>query len=483
MIEKLDESKLREYKFSADNIERIMTLNNYELFFVGDHGIFWVSNIEKTIHSGRDGCRKYYFRKNQIAFPEKDLDLIPEYFELKEKAYLEQQKKIAGKLYKKETAQKNFLQAEINEADKAIHQLLTTPQHPLTAISQKDKMNRWQIYKNWLTESEDKKVDFDYLLNEFEFAETPFYNHFKGQQEKDGHIKMNVGQDSIKIYSPELALLLTSNKIGVTNRTTKQETTVNGFNYLDSFITGYQNGRAYFEKEFKVEANTLYSNADRYVRDLHYNFFHSKIGLLPLGWYHVKGKYPLFMTHKGIKELGYYSGIVSKVQDLISKYPEAFKDFEKCDTDESDISKPKSPGRQSEQLVKESAKPSFSADVIPQFYDLIKDFFSEPDQVQLKKILETGANAPNPLVFSDNGNRLADAFKQLINADLITGCEKKELETWICSNFNYRHRQQIKGFRNRYLSDIISTTKDSCQRPILNVTKDKATGKYTISKT
>lgn len=127
-------------------------------------------------------------------------------------------------------------------------------------------------------------------------------------------------------------------------------------------------------------------------------------------------------------------------------------------------------------------KPIFRNEAIPTIFDLLKDFFSLEHQTQLHQILETGNDASEPLIFLDNGNRLADAFKQLIYYDFITGCEKKELENWISRNFNYRYRQTIKQFRTKYLSDIISASEDKCQKPILNVKVDKLSGKAIINK-
>lgn len=127
-------------------------------------------------------------------------------------------------------------------------------------------------------------------------------------------------------------------------------------------------------------------------------------------------------------------------------------------------------------------KPAFKPEAIETIFDILKDFFSSEHQSQLKQILISGDNASEPLIFLDNGNRLADAFKNLKTGDFITGCEKKEIEAWISKNFKYRYRQQIKDFTPKYLNDIISTTKDKCQNPILNVKLDKPLGKYLITK-
>ena len=127
-------------------------------------------------------------------------------------------------------------------------------------------------------------------------------------------------------------------------------------------------------------------------------------------------------------------------------------------------------------------KPIFKPDAIPQIFDILKDFFSLEEQPELKKLLGSGGNVEQALLFLDNGSRLADTFKQLISADIITGCNKKELENWIFQNFKYKYRKEEKAFTLRYLHDIISTNKDKCQKPIINVKKDRLLGDISIVK-
>jgi hypothetical protein len=127
-------------------------------------------------------------------------------------------------------------------------------------------------------------------------------------------------------------------------------------------------------------------------------------------------------------------------------------------------------------------RPNFLAEFIPQVFEILKDFFSRSDQPELLKLLETGGNAEKPLLFIDNGSRLADAFKQLFDCGMVIGCQKKEFEEWICNNFQYRYRNLVKVFTKRYVADIISSSKDRCQKPILNVKQEKATGRYFITK-
>jgi hypothetical protein len=68
--------------------------------------------------------------------------------------------------------------------------------------------------------------------------------------------------------------------------------------------------------------------------------------------------------------------------------------------------------------------PIIKPEAINQIFEILKDFFRGPEQTALKEILATGNDAVAPLLFLDNGNRLADAFKQLIKSDFVTGCDQ-----------------------------------------------------------
>lgn len=132
--------------------------------------------------------------------------------------------------------------------------------------------------------------------------------------------------------------------------------------------------------------------------------------------------------------------------------------------------------------ILEESKIVFKPEAIPQIFDILKDHFPKTQQGELKRIIETGDNSKEALFFMGSGNRLADAFKQLYVGDFITGCEKKELEGWIAKNFQFRWRQEVKNFSARYLNDIISTPKDKCENPLLNLRRSKENGSYIIEK-
>lgn len=158
------------------------------------------------------------------------------------------------------------------------------------------------------------------------------YKVFKREIENNGCFKVKTETDTVKIYTPELAVIFTSNKLSARNMDTQTETNINGSEYLKTYIEAYKEGEQYFETEFKVSTNTLYgANAEQYVRDIHLNFFHVQHTGTNEGWSYVKKQYPMILTHKAVKEFGYYSGIVNKVEEQVKKYPRLFATFDKCE--------------------------------------------------------------------------------------------------------------------------------------------------------
>jgi hypothetical protein len=113
---------------------------------------------------------------------------------------------------------------------------------------------------------------------------------------------------------------------------TQTETTIDCWEYLQTYIEAYKEGEQYFESEFRVSPSTLYgANAEQYVRDIHFNFFHVNLKEGNKGWGYVKKAYPITLTHETIKKFGYYSSIVSKIEEQVKKHRKLFATFDKCD--------------------------------------------------------------------------------------------------------------------------------------------------------
>lgn len=114
-------------------------------------------------------------------------------------------------------------------------------------------------------------------------------------------------------------------------------------------------------------------------------------------------------------------------------------------------------------------KPVLKPAFVPIVFDIIKDFFSDEHQAELKLILNTGDNASKKLLFKDNSNRLTDTFKKLIEHDFITGCEKKDLINWIISNFTFTQQNKVKSFIYDTVEKTISRNYYPCKSPLIEI--------------
>jgi hypothetical protein len=156
------------------------------------------------------------------------------------------------------------------------------------------------------------------------FEQDPYFQSYKKliEKEKDGYIQVEYENSIVKIFNPSLYFILTTTELPVQSSETKKDTTINGCDYLNTFILGFNEGAEYFNRE--------YANPEKYVKDIKYNYFDAKhsgtcIGLI--GWQEIKYYHPGTISHRCIKEYGYYSGIVSEVWRVIKKYPVTFQNF------------------------------------------------------------------------------------------------------------------------------------------------------------
>ena len=120
--------------------------------------------------------------------------------------------------------------------------------------------------------------------------------------------------------------------------------------------------------------------------------------------------------------------------------------------------------------------PIFKPEIIDSLFSILKDYFSEKDQLFLETLLLTGKGGPDKLLFLSKGNQLADVFWQLAENQLVINCSKAQLEAWIAQNFQYTDRRASKDFTLKYLGKIISTPHQTCQNPIIQLYKDPFTG-------
>lgn len=182
-----------------------------------------------------------------------------------------------------------------------------------------------------------KNIDAEYLLTSFQDKSEESTHEYKSAQIKIanyGFCERGVGGDTVKVYTPQLALIFYSTELPAKNRDTQKETTIKGTEYLKTYIEAYKEGVKYFENEFKVSPNIIFDkeNAERYVNTIKSNFFDNwhkrNIDKSPIkGWVSIKGKYFLILSHAVVEKMGFYSGIVNRVEQLISDYTQQFSTF------------------------------------------------------------------------------------------------------------------------------------------------------------
>lgn len=171
-----------------------------------------------------------------------------------------------------------------------------------------------------------KPKDTRYWIDQKIFI-TPDYESIKRHILENGLMKVN----SIPVYTPELVFYFTSKELQVRNMDTKTDVSINGYDYFRTYEIGFKEGVEYFKAKYELPPNVLYgNNAEPYVRDIHQNYFHSNKDDFN-GWSECKKLFPFIITHNAIKKYGYYSGIVSKVDEMVSEYPKLFQTFDICE--------------------------------------------------------------------------------------------------------------------------------------------------------
>lgn len=148
---------------------------------------------------------------------------------------------------------------------------------------------------------------------------------------ENGCIIVNTGNEKVRIYTPELAYTLLY-ELTATNMDTQEEGILRKSEYFDSFVNGYNEGLLLFKNDFHVSNDTLYSSSEKYVANLHFQYYHLENDDTSDGWQFVRKLYPFIITHKAVKKYGHYSGIISALYKMMDKHPIPFKSFkDECD--------------------------------------------------------------------------------------------------------------------------------------------------------
>lgn len=145
------------------------------------------------------------------------------------------------------------------------------------------------------------------------------YNSFEVSSKTIGY---NSIDRLVKVYRPELFVILTEKELIVQLSETETDK-INGIKFRPSFIDGFNDGYNMIKDKYqdilsihKVHIDDIKEN---YFNILHENKFK--------GWNAVRKMFPRIISHDIIRQYGYYSGIVARIDEMINEYPTAFKNF------------------------------------------------------------------------------------------------------------------------------------------------------------
>ncbi|HNR09011.1 MAG TPA: hypothetical protein PKM27_16950 [Saprospiraceae bacterium] len=126
-----------------------------------------------------------------------------------------------------------------------------------------------------------------------------------------------------KVFVAELYAILSEMAIPLPDGNT-----FNGRKFIKDYATGFNKGTDYFNSEFALKIDTLYSSGSSgYVDNLKSCYF-KKAPDIQHGWIYWASTYPLIINPTVIEEYGFYAGIINAVNSLRIKHQTLFKDFE-----------------------------------------------------------------------------------------------------------------------------------------------------------
>ena len=105
----------------------------------------------------------------------------------------------------------------------------------------------------------------------------------------------------------------------------------------------------------------------------------------------------------------------------------------------------------------------------------MKIYFDKEQHLILKETLFNLNEIENHLLFREQGNKLTDSFKKIIENGFISGWLKADLIEWIVRNFKYLNKNQPAIYKKKTVEQTISADKNTppCKRPIIEVVNGK----------
>lgn len=254
-----------------------------------------------------------------------------------------------------------------------------------------------------------------------EYRNDHFYQTLNAEVNEDGFVRFTWNKYAVNVYNGELAYILLNRSLEVeiegdkTNKVKDEgdkrprlniETIqIDCSQFLKSYVEGYKEGETYFTNEFKASPNVIYgAGTDGYIGTIldHY-YEHGYKGIE--GWEAIKKYSPGIITHKIIKEFGYYAGIVSKLQELIRLHPTPFK--------KALIARGKSPAAQQHTQDNvantEPEKPNLTTQLeVAMYYFYMGEVLTRDNCIEKCRVMGVNANSDKPYqYFNDYSEKLS----------------------------------------------------------------------------
>jgi hypothetical protein len=147
MIIELNKENLQKCGFENEDIKRLIEWDNYSLFLICDT-CHYATNTEKKIYTEIDGYRKYYFENGAISFPMDCPDLIPNYFDLALKYYLDKQILLLNTMFVEADQKKKFVLNEIEKIKSRI-EVIEQDLKLKENLNNKNKLQQIDIYDSY----------------------------------------------------------------------------------------------------------------------------------------------------------------------------------------------------------------------------------------------------------------------------------------------------------------------------------------------
>lgn len=117
----------------------------------------------------------------------------------------------------------------------------------------------------------------------------------------------------------------------------------------------------------------------------------------------------------------------------------------------------------------QAVRPQLNSAVLEDLLPLLHDFFDPSEHQVLRETLTTFETPKTKLLFKSNGNKLTDTFKQLKNADFITGWTKEQLNIFIQESFSYVYRNSVIDYKEKTIEKTLSGNAAPCKNPIIQI--------------